>query len=249
MGSCVSLNTALAVKVAGRRVTFQPNISGAPDPSGLQLRVDGTLRQPPVHLGSGGRVQPSPGGGIEIQSPDGAIITATPGWWASEQRWYLNIGVHNTTARDGIMGAIAPGSWLPPLPDGTTVGARPAAVHQRWVTLYQTFGAAWRVRAANSLFDYKPGNSTATFTLSNWPPENPAACVVPASPRRPVKPLPAKRAEQLCAAIENRQTRANCAFDVMVTGDAGMARTYRVSERVRAEVARRRERETIRPGA
>ena len=39
----VSLNTAIAARVGKYRVTWQPNISGIPDPSGLELRVDGVL--------------------------------------------------------------------------------------------------------------------------------------------------------------------------------------------------------------
>ena len=41
--TCVSLNTAVAARVGTHRVTFQPNLSGVPDPAGLQLRVDGNL--------------------------------------------------------------------------------------------------------------------------------------------------------------------------------------------------------------
>ena len=41
--TCVSLNTAVAARVGTHRVTYQPNLSGIPDPSGLQLRVDGAL--------------------------------------------------------------------------------------------------------------------------------------------------------------------------------------------------------------
>ena len=38
----------------------------------------------------------------------------------------------------------------------------PANLHDRYVTLYDKFGAAWRVTNSNSLFDYAPGTSTAT---------------------------------------------------------------------------------------
>jgi lysyl endopeptidase len=43
LATCVSLNTAVAARVGAHRVTYQPNFSGVPDPSGLQLRVDGVL--------------------------------------------------------------------------------------------------------------------------------------------------------------------------------------------------------------
>ena len=43
LATCVSLNTAVAARVGKHRVTYQPNLSGVPDPTGLQLRVDGKL--------------------------------------------------------------------------------------------------------------------------------------------------------------------------------------------------------------
>ena len=122
--TCVSLNTAVAARVGTHRVSFQPNISGVPDPSGLQLRVDGaltTLGAQGLDLGPGGRVvKSSVGGGIEIEFPDGTLLIVTPGWWASQGKWYLNVNVFHTPVTDGILGAIAPGSWLPALPNGTS---------------------------------------------------------------------------------------------------------------------------------
>jgi len=45
LSSCVSLNTAFAVRIGPHRITYQPNLSGQPDPNGLQLRIDGRLTQ------------------------------------------------------------------------------------------------------------------------------------------------------------------------------------------------------------
>ncbi|MFZ0751024.1 MAG: S8 family peptidase, partial [Pyrinomonadaceae bacterium] len=124
-GTCVSVNTAIAARVNNHRVTFQPNLNGVPDPSGLQLRVDGVLMTPSsngFNLGSGGRVLSSVSGGIEIDFPDGTVLMVIPGWVASQNMWYLNISVLHTRAETGIMGAIAPGNWLPALPNGTSLG-------------------------------------------------------------------------------------------------------------------------------
>ena len=41
--TCVSLNTAVAARVGEHRVTYEPDLSGMPDPSGLELRIDGVL--------------------------------------------------------------------------------------------------------------------------------------------------------------------------------------------------------------
>jgi hypothetical protein len=41
--TCVSLNTAVAARVGEHRVTYEPDLNGTPDPSGLELRIDGVL--------------------------------------------------------------------------------------------------------------------------------------------------------------------------------------------------------------
>ena len=233
--TCVSVNTAVAARVGTRRVTYQSNLSSNPASSGLQLRVDGILTPLPangLNLGPGARVVPSANGVIQIDFPDGTSLTVTPGWWgAPENTWYLNLSVFNTPDTEGLMGATAPGSWLPALSNGTSLGPMPAALHQRYVDLLQTFANAWRVTNATSLFDYAPGTSTATFTLPAWPPENPP-CVLPKS--TPPKPLAASVAEKLCSTIVDKVRHANCVFDATFTGEPGFAKTYLVSQRIEA---------------
>lgn len=237
LATCVSLNSAVAAAVGSHRVTYEPNLSGVPDPSGLQLRVDGALRTvgaSGLDLGDGGRIsRTSASGGLAIDFPNGTVLTVTPGFWTSQGKWYLNVDVHHATASEGIMGALARGSWLPALPDGTSVGPRPSGLHERYVALYETFADAWRVTDATSLFDYAPGTSTATFTLDEWPRENPP-CTLPQE--HPAQPLDAAVAERLCRDVADPNRRANCVFDVTVTGEAGFAQTYLATERVEATV-------------
>jgi hypothetical protein len=231
--SCVSLNTALAARVNNRRVTYEPNLSGVPDPSGLQLRIDGaltTLGPSGVDLGNGGRVmRTSEPGGIQIDFPDGTSLFAVPNWWADQGKWYINLHVAHTPASAGIMGALAPGSWLPALPDGSSLGPRPAALADRYAALYQQFGEAWRVTGATSLFDYAPGTSTDTFTLRSWPSQQ-TPCTVPASPT--AQPATRAVAENACRLVKGNDRRADCIFDVMVTGFTGFANTYAAEEKV-----------------
>ena len=75
-----------------------------------------------------------------------------------------------TAARKGISGVIVnkysiPGrgispslakSWLPALPDGSSVDPMPQSIHDRFVKLYRKFADAWRVTDKTSLFDYAP---------------------------------------------------------------------------------------------
>jgi subtilisin family serine protease len=234
LATCVSLNTAIAARVGTHRVTYQPSLGGPAIVSGLQLRVDGvltTLGAQPINLGPGARVMKSAAGnGIEIDFPDGTNLTATSNLWGPpHNRSYINLSVFRTPASEGIMGALASGSWLPALPNGTSLGPKPAVLHQRYVDLYQTFANAWRVTSATSLFDYAPGTSTTTFTLASWPPENPP-CVVLDSP--PTKPVDANVAQNLCAQIVDTNRKADCVFDVGITGEPGFAKLYLVSQQL-----------------
>ncbi len=239
LATCVSLNTAVAARIGSHRVTYQPNLSGIPDPTGLQLRVDGVLTTPQatgLDLGSNSRVLLSSDKGVmEIDFPDGTNLTVTPLWSASQSKWHLDLSVFNTQAAEGLMGATAQGSWLPALPNGTSLGPMPqpmpAASHQRFVDLYRTFGNAWRVTGATTLFDYAPGTSTATFTDASWPPEKPP-CDVPNS--TPPKPLDAKVALRLCSGITAGNRKADCVFDTTITGEPGFAKAYLFGQRIEA---------------
>ena len=171
--SCVSINTAVAVRIGGHRITYQPNLNGEPDPDGLQLRVDGklvVLSPGGIPLSSGVRIiSTSAPGGIQIDGPGGSSVIATPGWWNHYQVWYLNLDMRHVRATDGLMGTIRPDNWLPALPDGSTLGPMPAAIGDRFDQLYGQFGNAWRVTHSTSLFDYAPGTSPKTFHIKNWP--------------------------------------------------------------------------------
>jgi hypothetical protein len=243
LATCVSLNTAVAARVGKHRVTYEPNLSGVPDPRGLQLRVDGRLTSLTAaghDLGSGARLaQTTAPGGLEIDFADASVLYVTPGWWASQGKWYLDVDLVRAAATDGadpgvapaggIMGAIAPDAWLPALPDGASMGPMPGTLHQRYEDLYRKFGDAWRVTEKSSLFDYSPGTSTNTFTLRSWPAETPP-CELPHS--TPARPATQQVAEEACRVIADENARRSCVFDVRITGHTGFARTYEASERI-----------------
>jgi Bacterial Ig-like domain (group 3) len=246
LATCVSIYSAVAARVGKHRVTYEPNISGVPDPSGLQLRVDGvltTLGPEGINLGHDGRIIKSwtGEGSIEIDYSDGTQLVVTPAYWADQQKWYLNVNVYKTTATKGIFGKLAKNSWLPALPgedrggedrhdeDGS-LGPKPESLHQRYVELYEKFADAWRVRKAKSLFDYAPGTSTATFTLKEWPRENPTSCALPGQPS--AQPVDVSVAQQHCSAIVDKNMAADCVFDVSVTGHTGFAQTYQLTQQL-----------------
>jgi hypothetical protein len=229
LASCVSVITAVAARVGKYRVTLQPSYGR--ERKTLVLRIDGNERplgRKGIKLGNGGRVVSAGSGtpgAIEIFFPDGTRLIITTNWWSSQNIWYMNVDVINTHAREGIVGAITAGNWLPMLPDGTPMGPRPVSLNQRYLDLNQRFAGAWRVTNATSLFDYAPGTSTATFTDKTWPPNKPP-CVAPGSPAPPQQPIEREKAQEICRKIKNKTMRDQCIFDVSVTGEPGFALTY-----------------------
>jgi Big-like domain-containing protein len=241
--TCVSLNTAVAARVGEHRVTWEPNLSGVPDPSSLQLRIDGaltTLGPQGTVLGTGGRVVPQAGGALEVDFPDGKTLLVTPEWWSSQSEWYLNVDLSHlglvsadsTASGRGIAGTIPNGSWLPALPNGGSMGPMPASLPARYSALYGKFANAWRVTDKDSLFDYAPGTSTDTFTMRDWPRQQPP-CVVPNT--KPQEPTSEAVAKAACQRIWDKNRRADCVFDVRVTGDRIFAKTYLKTQRILAD--------------
>jgi len=249
--SCVSLNTAVAARVGEHRVTYEPDLSGVPDPSGLQLRIDGVLAAPgsdPIDLGNGGRVIRSSGalaGNLELDFPDGKTLFVTPQWWPGPNQWYLNadvthFGIVSDASSDlrgphstaGIGGPIAADTWLPALPAGGSVGPMPVSLSDRYAILYRKFADAWRVTERSSLFDYAPGTSTGTFTIRDWPPQNPPCAV---SGQKPVEPATEAVAEAVCRRVEDAKRHADCVFDVTATGNKDFAKTYLITQRVMSD--------------
>jgi hypothetical protein len=243
---CVSIYTAVAAKLGSTRVTVQPSPGAEPDPKSMQLRVNGklvTLGEAPLILraegdagpaaGSGGRVDGTltrhRDGNLEITDARGTQLVVTPSYWASQKVWYLNVNVYGTSAHEGTMGSIPKGSWLPALPDGTSVGAKPESESDRYQALYEKFADAWRVTDANSLFDYEPGTNTATFTRDEWPRNHPQSCAIEG--QTSVQSVTEQTAQQACAAVTDATQKADCVFDVMITGNTGFAKSYELMRR------------------
>lgn len=241
LGVCVAIYSAVAARIGSNRVSLEPNLSGQPDPSGLQLRVNGklvTLTGLGIDLRAGGgnepaaqlegRIVQAAGGAYEFDTADGTQLVATPAWWDSQQTWYMNLNIYQTSATQGIWGRLADYSWLPALPDGTSLGSKPDSLDQRYKDLYGKFADAWRVTDATSLFDYAPGTNTATFTVADWPRFHPQSCLIRG--QTPAVPTTPQVAAQACSGITNPAQKADCTFDVMVTGNTDFAKTYGIMQ-------------------
>ncbi len=228
--SCVSLNTAVAARMSGRRVSYQPGQGEDPSPDGLELRIDGQLVDINAvgsqALGAFGRVsKAASGNGVKFEFPNGTILRATPHFWSSKQLWYLSLNVTNTPATEGVLGLISQGDWLPRRSDGTSLGGKPAGETDRYKTLYDDFSKSWHVTNANSLFDYGPGISTDDFTVVGWPPLQ-APCEIPEQPEPPAVTIDVGEAARICRRVEDKIHRRNCTDDVHVTGDENFVRAY-----------------------
>lgn len=239
LASCVSLNTAVAVRAGKHRVTYQPAGGGFSNAERLQLRVDGAVVNPRngIDLGGGNVINKSTAGGeLDMKLADGTRILVTPLFWSSQGYWYLDIQVLNTPAREGVMGHILAPDWLPRLPDGASLGPRPVPLFDRHVQLNQKFADAWRVSATTSMFDYAPGTSTADFTDHNWPTPSGQACTsttVRGTIPRVRKPQ-AELAKRVCSKIKDSAIRANCIFDVTVMGDPIAAKGHKRADEIKA---------------
>jgi FtsP/CotA-like multicopper oxidase with cupredoxin domain len=235
---CVSLNSAVALRVGSHRISYQP----WREPGRLQFFLDGKPADLPkagMDLGAH-RVTTFVAGaetGIRIDYAHGPIVTVRPNLWTSYGIHYLDVEVSNTDAEGGLMGHIPKGTWLPALPSGATVGPMPDSLPERYVVLYRTFADAWRLTDATSLFEYLPGRSTATFTDRNWPPQKPPCTTVPPGFPKPAHPIgeniPLTRAKEICKGVTLDDLHAACVFDVASTGDETFANAYLIAQDLR----------------
>jgi len=88
--------------------------------------------------------------------------------------------------------------------------------------LYQEFGDSWRIHQSESLFDYAPGQSTATFTNRRLPSQPIAAASLPNG----------QAAIAICRSlgVTTPERLRACALDVAVTGQAAFSDSAMASQ-------------------
>ncbi len=242
--TCVSVNTAVAARIGDRRISYQPADNGG---GRLQFFLDGKpteLTERGIDL-EAGRVVAYPVGGttaLRVDYANYTVLTVTPYFWSSYNIWILNMSVTRTDADQGIMGRVPSQTWLPMLPNGATVGPKPAGLSERYIALYRTFANAWRVTDATSLFVYAPGTSTKTFTDVDWPTEKPPCKKIKpqfqvpgANP--PLVNIKLETAERICKPVKPDDLHRGCVFDVATTGDKDLVRSYLLAQEVRRKSA------------
>ena len=207
-GSSISFNTAVAANVAGDRVGVY-----AKEPS--FLLVNGVaVTQPDLaeRLPHGGSVERH-GALVTVIWPDGGRMIVNRIAQTLDYTYTPASGVGPTL--HGLLGS-ADGNSANDLTsrDGVVLDRSDPAFQAK---LYSQFGKSWRITQAESLFNYQPGESTATFTQLDYP----RTTVTAAS----LAPAVRASAEAVCRAIGVRVEPVldDCILDVGVTGDAAFA--------------------------
>jgi len=233
-GQPVTINTAVVLRLGDHRVgLYVPAGDGAP----LEVHVDGKPVPVKDALTVGdARVLPH-ADSVEIDAADGTVV------WAllKAARWGIILQVQPSNALraggTGVIGKVPSGYVLPLLPDGT---GRRISVDKSgdYGFTYGPFETAWRVTDASSLFDYPAGKSTASYTVEGFvplggPPSGPVMVGAPPAP-----PVARAAAETACAGIDSVDLRAQCVYDVAVSGDTGFPGSYATADRFLAKAVR-----------
>jgi len=199
----IAYNTAVAARVGGHRV----GVYALPT---LRVVVDGQPQTASVQLGSDGAV-----------AIDGQVIAIE---WASGDRLQFQArGDHLDLApaitddhrgrTRGLYGLLDGdrGNDLA-LADGT-----PLAQPVPFATLYGAFADSWRVTQASSLFDYAPGETTASFTIAGFPDHHVSTASLTDAQR-----AAAEAACRDAGATDPFRLEA-CILDVGTSGDSSLA--------------------------
>jgi RHS repeat-associated protein len=207
----VTITTALAAWVSGDRVGVYLAEDGA-----LSLRVNGQLTEGTDvsrALPQGGsitRLGPS----IVVDWPDGSRLTVDQRGNHLDYDFVPDPAIAPTLT--GLMGT-ADGDVGNDLVSRDGLLTLSPDAPDFFTQLHGPFGDSWRIAQAESLFDYSPGESTATFTRPDIP-------TAPATTEA-VDPAARATAEALCRAVgaTNEPTLSDCIVDVGFTGDSSYA--------------------------
>ncbi|PSN17949.1 hypothetical protein C7271_15095 [filamentous cyanobacterium CCP5] len=234
----LSLNTAVAMNVCGHRVALY--VRPLPNSGDGSVWIDGApvlIRDGAIPLDNGGEVQRLGGDDYGVIWPSGDQVRVNTITVSGSQ--FFNImpllrpdhreemigllGNFNRTTRDDLMGrdgTVVPAQSTYSLASNTLDRALPAVIPVGQIedayfdSLYRQFGDSWRVRSPESLFDYLPGQTTASFTDLDFPSQ--------AFTLNGVAPVQVRSALNSCQAAGVEEALLDgCVFDVAATGDSG----------------------------
>ena len=221
----VSITTALAWKVDGHRVGMYAN----PGSDTYSLMLDGAPLDPAyagtTDLGDGAAVTAMTDG-VEVAYGDGTISTVLFHGNGFAQALDIQIAPSDAfkATATGLLGPLAVGSELPALPDGTALPLSQVRATQ-FTQRYQQFAPAWHVTDQTSLFDYKAGETTATFDKADFPNQDVAYTVDELEQNQ--DPAAVQNANDACVGANGQpEDLQHCIFDILATKDPNYAQFY-----------------------
>jgi hypothetical protein len=213
----VSVNRAMATKLGPDRVSV--TMEGVVVP-----RINGNIVTGALPALKGGVITRSSnmyGDAYQLTWPDGTVVRAE-----QSGRFAMNVRVRPAASRRGTLVGLlgdADGSS-----ENDLIGLRDARLGARpsESDVIHSLADAWRITPAQSLFDYAPGQSTATFADRNFP----------GTAVDPSKIANRAAAEKYCKEMEitDEHLLADCILDLAVTNDFVFGSEYAHAQQVLA---------------
>ncbi len=213
-----SVNQAVATRIGGQRVTFTM-LNGT-----AVMRVDGKVisdELPKLKAGSLTGGTTAYGGTHQLTWPDGTVVRV-------EQlgRYALNVTITPAASRRGSLEGLL--GDFDGSPENDLIGKNNVKLGRSFTRddINGSLAEAWRVSQATSLFDYEPGQSTATFIDRTFPAKD---LEVAGLANR-------ETAEQTCRedGITDQRLLDDCILDLAATGEFIFGSRYAHAQQVLA---------------
>jgi Ca2+-binding RTX toxin-like protein len=205
VGANVSSITAVATEVGGRRVTIDALRANPLAIDGAPASIDPAIGSAPV--GDGEIFLSETGGVYTLVYATGEQLIVSG--WGARLDVRVALPPDRAGAVRGLLGVNANGVTGDDL--ALRTGA-PLAQPLAFSALYGAYADSWRISQAESLFDYGPGESTATFTNRAFPPRAASLSDFPPA-------LVASVMTKAAAAIADPALREDAVLDYLLTGD------------------------------
>jgi hypothetical protein len=213
-----STSVGMATHAGKDRIVVSLNLAAAePIPT---LKINGKASEEEyVRLdGAAVRVvQTQWGPGYVVTFRDGTLVGAN-----LTARSGLSVWVNPAGARRGKLSGLLGDADGNKDNDPIVRGGKRLSDEPGYDEMYKSFVPSWRIKPAESLFDYAPGDSTATFTDVHFPDR---AAPGPA-------PEVLQSAGKLCAerGVTDKDLLRNCSFDVAASGQKSYLSGYEAQQ-------------------
>jgi hypothetical protein len=176
--------------------------------SGVKVLRDGVEFQPTTAATAASPIQAQADGSLQITWPDGSRLSIRP-----IGSWGLIASMELAAARRGKVSGLL-GDYDGNAANDLVVRGGAPVGDPTFAALYPKFADSWRIAQADSMFDYAPGQSTATFTDRSYPAQPSDA-----------HPAGSPAAEAVCraAGVTDPISLQNCILDVALSGQAVFA--------------------------